>query len=86
MDDFENPRVRRLRSDTFRQASKGIQVAILRMSREEIDKVRDEALATAADFYQLMAAKVLGVPLDKVTDADRQDAKGALFNYTYGGK
>lgn len=86
MDDFENPRVRRLRGDTFRQASKGIQVAVIRMTREEKDALYVEAEEKAIDFHRLVAARVLGVSIDKVTEADCQDAKGGLGDYTYGAK
>jgi hypothetical protein len=84
MDDFEDERVRRWRADTYRQVSKGITAAVLRTPKAEIDKIRKESLEQNLDFYKLTAARVQGIDYEKVSDADREEAKHALFGHTYG--
>lgn len=84
MDDYEDERVRRWRADTFRQVSKGITAAVLQTPKAEIEKIRAESIEKNLDFYKLAAARIQGIEYEQVTDADREEAKHALFGHQYG--
>lgn len=85
MDDFEDSRVQRLRSATFRQLSKGVAVSVLKLTTLELDEIKLESDQKALDFYKLVVAKAQNLEYDQVTDADREEAKRTLFQYSYGG-
>ena len=60
----------------------GIELRI--MARLSQDKTMIEAFQVGQDLHKLTASRLAGVPVDQVTDAQRQSAKSANFGLIYG--
>ena len=82
MDDFEDPRVQRLRVKTYQQVRKCITSSVLLLPKDVLDRLQAEAQEKTLDIYKVVAAHVLKVPIEAVTAADCTDVKNAFVGMT----